>query len=175
MSTSNQLYAAFGISQWDAKYLHQALFLSQWSKDPSKKVGCVIADVNNLPIGQGYNGFPKGVSDDEALLRDKVSKRFRMVHAEMNASIFSTKSLEGSTFYVTHHPCAACAGVMLQHQVGEVVVLKDEITGLGEYWTQSVEEASSMFEEARVPVVVVDKTKFLAVFDTDGTPFNKKL
>ena len=55
------------ITDWDIKFLKLAQHVSDWSKDPSTKVGAVVVDKDNRIVSIGYNGFPKGVQDDERL------------------------------------------------------------------------------------------------------------
>lgn len=65
-------------------------FLSAKSKDPVTQVGaCIVKD--NKIIGIGYNGFPKGSSDDELPWGKSdnflESKHAYVVHAELNTNI----------------------------------------------------------------------------------------
>lgn len=135
--------------KWDQRFLKLAREIATWSKDPTTQVGCVIVDYNNVIIGTGYNGFPRGTLDTEALLANKEVKRLRVVHAEMNAIHFSTKSLKGATLYCTHHPCAPCAASIIQHEPFRIVIPKQD-SELGVDWTKSVNEAKAMFDEAEV-------------------------
>ena len=50
--------------KWDFRFLELAWVISQWSKDPSTKVGAVIADIFTHEIlSTGYNGFPTATPD----------------------------------------------------------------------------------------------------------------
>jgi len=142
------------ISHWSLRYLNQAKFIAQWSKDPSTKVGCVISK-NDIVIGQGFNGFPKMVKDTPERLNDKNLKRLMMVHAELNAIHFSTGSLENSTFHVTHRPCAACAGNIIQHRPLKIII-DDTSKSLSSDWQTSIEVGEMMFKEAGIPYICVD-------------------
>ena len=51
-------------NKWDKRFLEMAGLVASWSKDPSTKVG-TIAVRNRTVIAQGYNGFPRGINDDE--------------------------------------------------------------------------------------------------------------
>ena len=42
-----------------------ALVTSLKSKDLNTKVGAVLVDRDNHIVGTGYNGFPKGVDDEQ--------------------------------------------------------------------------------------------------------------
>lgn len=167
VSALNSIYPP-GLTKWNVRYLDQALFVAKWSKDPTDKIGCVISDDNDIIIGQGFNGFPKGILDHKEILKDKNRKRMRTVHAELNAIHFSTKSLAGSTFHITHSPCATCAGSIIQHRPANIVYLIDELvtgssTSLSPYWEESTKEASEMFKEAGIQVTKVLYSFFLSL------------
>jgi dCMP deaminase len=44
--------------KWIVRFLDLARTVSQWSKDPSTKVGAVIADNQQRVVSLGFNGFP---------------------------------------------------------------------------------------------------------------------
>ena len=52
------------MTKWDKHHFGTAVHISEMSKDPSRKVGCVIVDENNIIRSTGYNGFVRGVPDD---------------------------------------------------------------------------------------------------------------
>ena len=60
--------------KWHKRFIELAKFISNWSKDPSSKVGAVIVDSNKRIISMGYNGFPVGVADSEERLYTKEIK-----------------------------------------------------------------------------------------------------
>ena len=122
---------------------------ASWSKDPSTKVGAVLVDSKHRVISLGFNGYPRGV-DDAELPRER--KLLRTIHAEENAILFAQGSLEGSTAYVTHHPCAGCAAKLVQKGVARVVVSGS----INDRWADHVAEARMMFEEAGVEVVHIN-------------------
>ena len=53
------------VLQWDDYFLAVAFLSSMRSKDPSTQVGACIVNQDNRIVGIGYNGFPRGCSDDE--------------------------------------------------------------------------------------------------------------
>ena len=53
------------IANWDLRFFGLAEHVAQWSKDPSTKVGAVIVNDLKQVLSLGYNGFPRGCSDDE--------------------------------------------------------------------------------------------------------------
>lgn len=105
---------------WDNKFMELANFLRSWSKDPSSKVGAVIADPEtHRVIGLGYNGLPKGIDDDKILSREE--KLSIVVHAEVNALLNSNGCVYGMTLYSTHQPCSQCAAKIINAGIKRVV------------------------------------------------------
>ena len=117
---------------WDEYFMLQAMMASFRSKDPSTKVGSVFVDQNNYQISMGYNGFIAGI--DESKLpwgKDpsaplEFQKYGYVVHAEANAIMHASQSLEGSRCYVTLFPCNECAKLLASKKVGEVIYLSDK-------------------------------------------------
>ena len=50
---------------WDEYFMGVAYLSAKRSKDPSTQVGACIVSQDNKILSMGYNGFPKGCSDDE--------------------------------------------------------------------------------------------------------------
>ncbi|MBO7703256.1 MAG: cytidine deaminase, partial [Solobacterium sp.] len=49
---------------WDEYFMGLAHLSALRSKDPNTQVGAAIVDENHRVVSVGYNGFPKGCSDD---------------------------------------------------------------------------------------------------------------
>ena len=114
---------------WDEYFMGIALLAAMRSKDPNTQVGACIVDDNNIILSSGYNGFPKGCSDDE-FPWDRTGEETKypfVVHAELNAILNSGgKDLRGARRYVALFPCNACAKAILQSGIKEVVYLSDK-------------------------------------------------
>jgi dCMP deaminase len=136
------------LTEWDKRFFHLADHVASWSKDPTTKVGCVISSPYHRILGTGYNGFPHGTDDSAVILEDRPRKRLRTIHAELNAIHFSNGLLEGSSFYVTHHPCSGCAASIIQHQ--PLAVMTYPPTTLHGDWEASTMEAIELFKESGV-------------------------
>lgn len=50
---------------WDDYFMSVAFLSAMRSKDPSTQVGACIVNSNRRIVGIGYNGFPRGCSDEE--------------------------------------------------------------------------------------------------------------
>ena len=72
---------------WDEYFMGIAMLAAKRSKDPNTQVGACIVSQDNIIISTGYNGMPKGCSDDEyPWERDGEQTKYPyVVHAELNA------------------------------------------------------------------------------------------
>ncbi len=144
---------------WDEYFMGVAILASQRSKDPSTQVGACIIDGDKRILSTGYNGFPKGCSDDEfPWNRDESigeTKYQYVVHAELNAILnASGKKLAGSTLYVGLFPCNECAKAIIQSGIKEVVYLSDKY-----HSTPSMAASRKMLESAGITVRQLKPTK----------------
>ena len=139
--------------KWDHRFIELADHIAQWSKDPSTKVGCVIVGEDREIRSTGFNGFPRGIDDDEDRLNNRDLKYPLICHAEENAIMHAARigvSLKGSSAYVTWPPCSRCARSLIQAGINEVIYsAKIEIP---ERWTDDFNIASDMFKESGVVV-----------------------
>lgn len=143
--------------KWDQRYLELARHISEWSKDPSTKIGAIAIGDHGQVLSQGYNGFPRGINDDTFRLTVREVKYKYIVHAEMNAiynASFNGVSLAGSTMYVHGLPCCSdCAKGLIQVGVKRIVMgVKD----IPEKWQESWQLSKSMFEEAEVEIKIYE-------------------
>ncbi len=116
---------------WDEYFMGIAMLAARRSKDPSTQVGACIVSQDNIIISTGYNGMPKGCSDDlfpwERSGEANDTKYPYVVHAELNAILnASGRDLRGSRVYVALFPCNECAKAIIQSGVREVVYLSDK-------------------------------------------------
>ena len=114
---------------WDEYFMGIALLAARRSKDPSTQVGaCIVSQDNNL-LSIGYNGMPKGCSDDE-FPWDRTgddTKYPYVVHAELNAILNANgRDLRGSRIYVALFPCNECAKAIIQSGIREIYYLSDK-------------------------------------------------
>lgn len=114
------------IEWWDRYFLGMAEYVAKASKDPSTKVGAVLVDQQRVVVGTGYNGFARGVSDDDARYNEREVKYKFIVHAEVNAIVTAGHRARGSTLYVWPPftfpaVCCECAKVAIQAGVTCIV------------------------------------------------------
>jgi len=138
-------------NKWDERYLDLAAGVAGWSKDPSRKIGAVAVGSKGNVLAQGFNGFPRGISDSPNRYEDRTRKYELVVHAEMNViynATYNGVSLDGATLYVHGLPvCSDCAKGIIQVGIKRVVMKDQEIPDL---WQQSWTKTEEMFNEAGV-------------------------
>ena len=140
-------------TKWDLRFIGLAQHISKWSKDPSTKVGCVVVGEDREIRSTGFNGFPRGINDDEDRLRDREKKYPLICHAEENAIMHAARigvSLKDSTAYVTWPPCSRCARSLIQAGIKEIVY--PETGKVPERWIEDFTISDSMLNEAGVAV-----------------------
>jgi len=140
--------------KWHRRFIALAEHVATWSKDPSTQVGCILVDDHRRVVGMGYNGFPRGVSDERERYEDRPTKYLMVQHAEANAILNAVGKTEGSTAYVTHHPCSTCAGLLIQAGVRAVITRKPS-DGLQERFGTSFAASAIMFREAKVSLFLI--------------------
>ncbi len=141
------------MTNWDQRFLDLAEHISNWSKDPSTKVGCVVVGNDREIRSTGFNGFPRGIKDTPERLQDREQKYPLICHAEENAIMHAARigvSLKGCTAYVTWNPCSRCARSLIQAGIIEVVFSKDK--EIPERWVEEFDAATDMMKEAGVNV-----------------------
>ena len=119
---------------WDEYFMGVASLSGKRSKDPSTQVGACIVSQDNKILSMGYNGFPKGCSDDEFPWGKEHetddpynAKYFYSTHSELNAILnYRGGSLEGSKLYVTLFPCNECAKAIIQAGIRTIVYGEDK-------------------------------------------------
>lgn len=114
---------------WDEYFMGIAALAAKRSKDPSTQVGACIVSKDNVIISTGYNGMPKGCSDDE-FPWDREGEETKypfVVHSELNAILNACgRDVRGSRIYVTLFPCNECAKSIIQSGISEVFYLSDK-------------------------------------------------
>lgn len=111
---------------WDEYFMGVAMLSGMRSKDPNTQVGACIVSEDNKILSMGYNGFPKGCSDDDfPWCREGEpldNKYFYTVHSELNALLnYRGGSLEGAKLYVSLFPCNECAKALIQAGIKTIV------------------------------------------------------
>lgn len=120
---------------WKEYFVGIADIVAMRSTCTRRKVGAILVK-NKRILCSGYNGAPAGVDHcgTTGCLRGKLSvpsgerhELCRGVHAEQNAIIqaaYHGISVNGSTLYCTHQPCAICAKMLINAGIVAVYFAK---------------------------------------------------
>jgi dCMP deaminase len=114
---------------WDECFMNMAYLIAERSKDPNTQNGACIVDENSIVIGLGYNGWPRGIADEdlpwgrEGAFEDK--KYAYVVHAEANAIYNSSRQTRGCKLYATMYPCNECTKAIIQNGITELIYDQD--------------------------------------------------
>ncbi len=144
---SDKAEAFFGIAE----------AVSKLSKDPLKKVGCVILDPDtNGVLSVGYNSFPIGVNETIMSRWEKPEKYSFVSHAECNAISLCAcagASTKNAICIVTCFPCCDCAKILIQSGIRHVVTRKANMES--EKWGESFKYSKIMMEESKITLQYV--------------------
>lgn len=151
------------MSKWAERFIQMAEFVSQWSKDPSTKCGAVIVGDDNEVLATGFNGFPRGVAEEDSYMvglpggvemweETQLNERWErpgkyewVVHAELNAICNAARSgvrLKGATMYFNYSVdkiCNECVKAIIQSGITKVVGVNRVWPGKGRYAETSPE------------------------------------
>jgi len=102
---------------WDDYFMAIASLSAHRSKDPKRPTGACIVDNDNRVVGIGYNGFPRGCSDDLLPWQNETGAPFLHTpspyecHAEVNAILNKCSAdVAGARLYVAQFPCKSVPG-----------------------------------------------------------------
>ena len=147
---------------WDEYFMGLAHLSALHSKDPNTQVGAAIVDENHRVVSVGYNGMPKGCSDDVfpwsregAILQTKYAF---VVHAELNAILNSKYPVSGCTLYVSLFPCNECAKAIIQAGIRRIVYESDKYQN-----TDTTIASRRMLKAAGIELVQLENTVVLHV------------
>lgn len=144
---------------WHSMFMGVALLASARSKDGRTRNGACIASADHRILGVGYNGLPRGCSDQDPVYWSDDdtdpyhSRHSYVVHAEMNAILNCvTLPLTGSRIYTTQFPCPRCTQSIIQVGIKEVVWLRRK-----PHQARAQEAAAKMLADAGVAILSLNE------------------
>ncbi|AOG60652.1 deoxycytidylate deaminase [Spiroplasma helicoides] len=118
---------------WDTYFLAMIEINAMRSKDPNTQVGAVIVNDLNQIVSTGYNGLPRGLSDDDfSWSREgewQNTKYPYVVHAELNAILSSSSNLRGTILYTSQFPCYDCSKNIVQAGIVKIIYSDNKYQG----------------------------------------------
>jgi len=147
------------MDKWDKRFLDMAKLVSTWSKDPSTQTGAVIVRPDKSVASVGFNGFPRAMPDAEEYYNNREEKYSRIIHCEMNASMFAQDtSLKGYTLYT--YPflsCDRCYVHMLANGITRFVAPKCP-PALEERWGDAFDKVRGYASESKG--IIIDEIDY---------------
>ena len=139
-------------TKWKKRFLKLSKEISEWSKDPSTKVGALIISEDKNIISTGYNGFPRGISDTEERLNNRELKYKFILHAEMNCilnALYNGRSVKDCILFVHGlPPCSECTKSIIQAGIKKVITDSKATDN----WKESLKLSLEMLKEANVEI-----------------------
>ena len=141
---------------WDRKFIKMAQFIAEeFSKDDSTKVGVVIVGPDHEIRTTGFNGFPRGIDDENPDYWVRPLKYDIIEHAERNAFYNATRmgqALKDCTMYMNFEPipCTDCARGTIQVGIIRIVGPNIKFPGRGEQWEKDLQTAGGMIQEVGI-------------------------
>jgi dCMP deaminase len=141
------------MADWDHRFMELARRVATWSKDKSRQVGCVIVGPDNVVRAIGFNGFPRGLNDDDEARHQRPAKYLWTEHAERNAIYTAARNgvaLAGTRMYLPWFPCVDCARAIAQSGIVELNVNAPDLSD--PQWGDSFGVSIELLDEAGVRV-----------------------
>jgi dCMP deaminase len=134
---------------WDECFMRIAHVIADRSMDPSTQAGSVVVTEDNIVVGMGYNGWPRGIKGDalpwEREGNYENTKYAYVCHAEENAIYNANNSTNKCKLYTTLFPCNECTKTIIQNGIKEVIYESDKYAN-----TPSVKASKKMLKLAKV-------------------------
>lgn len=144
-------------NKWVDYYMCMAEVAATGSKDGSTKVGAIVVRPDKSIAATGFNGFPKSVPDDFAILNEpehRATKLKLIVHAEENAMRFCKEDMTGYSIFVTHKPCPICMKAIVREGISNVYYKYNE--GFeNSSWAESLKDTDYIAKVGNVTMLPV--------------------
>ena len=126
---------------WDEYFMMLAKLAATMGTCKKRKVGAVVVR-NHRVLTTGFNGAPPGLPHCTAvgclIFEEEGSSCRRALHAEQNAVLQNSGTLEGAILYTSFLPCVDCMKEILSAKIAEVVY-EEEYPGTKARYTHAKE------------------------------------
>ena len=143
---------------WDEYFMTMAYLVSMKSKDPRTRVGAVIVGPDKEIRTTGFNGLPRLIEDKPSRYHNREHKLMMINHAEENAILHCALtgiSARGCTLYCPWLPCNACAKLIIQAGIIEIVYHSDFPGNHHQNqhdWCLSMQFTHELLQEAKIKI-----------------------
>lgn len=109
------------VPSWDKYFIMMCDVIKLRSKDPKRQVGaCLVSTIDNRIISCGYNSLKAGV-DDNIDWNDRELVHSLVLHAEMNAILYSNSRFENTILYCSLSPCRDCIKLVIAANITKII------------------------------------------------------
>jgi dCMP deaminase len=103
----------------------------------------------------GYNGLPQKISDTDQRYDNRELKYKIIIHAEMNAILFSKKDLTNCSIATWPFlSCSNCTSAIIQAGIKRIISPKLPVE-LEKRWKESCDLSLDLYREANVEVILL--------------------
>jgi len=157
---TQDVFVKFGAKKADKptdiekQLMQRAIEISAQSKDPSSKVGVVIADDAGNVLSEDYNHFPPGIDDNMEIRPERWERPLKydyIGHGERNAIFEAAKkgvALDGSRIVLNWYPCINCAQAIISTGIKELVAVTPDFEH--ERWGKDFQFVDALLKEAGI-------------------------
>lgn len=141
--------------QWYKLFIDMADLVAQKSKDRSTKVGAIIIGANMEVLSVGFNGFPRGIDDNNESYHERPTKYAITEHAERNAIYNAARNgihLDGTSMVLNWYPlpCVDCTRAIIQCGIRKIIGPDRPFEGVSSQWQEQSHLSAAMLIEAKV-------------------------
>ena len=106
---------------WDKYFMDICDVVKTRSPDRTK-VGAVLVSLkDNRIISTGYNSVCSGLDDSQIDWMDRDHIKDIVIHAEMNAVLYSQSRFEDAVLYCTLSPCKDCVKLLSATKIRRII------------------------------------------------------
>lgn len=144
---------------WQEYYIQMLEVVSLKSKDTTK-TSAIIVGPNNEIRSTGYNGFPRGMNDNDKSKQIKPEKYYWFEHAERNAVYNAARigtSIDNCTMYVSHFPCVDCARGIVNSGIKRVIVSNKHLDAFAHkdnMYYEHKQKTIEMFRQCKISLII---------------------
>jgi dCMP deaminase len=110
---------------WDTYYMNILENIKLRSPDYIKVGAIIVSMKDNRIISTGYNSIKAGINEQNIDWNNRTFIHNIMIHAEMNALLYSQSRFEDAILYVSRSPCIECLKLLSATQIKKIIY-KDE-------------------------------------------------
>ncbi len=106
---------------WDTYFMDICEVVKNRSPDKTKVGAVMVSLKDNRIISTGYNSVCSGLDDSNIDWTNRERIKDIVIHAEMNAVLYSQSRFEDAVLYCTLSPCKDCVKLLSATQIRKII------------------------------------------------------